>query len=167
MGEFGYQRAGDVSGAVALLEADPDARFLGGGTNLVDLMKTGVERPARASGQRDQAGALVLEPDELQVRLLVRLGFEERARVQAHQAAIAALARRQKNDAWALQHGTRAGTWTAVLIEKIDRERATDNRLNARRRHFVRVQFQTSPGFARAVWTAWSHPTRTLPHITT
>ncbi|MGV9553968.1 FAD binding domain-containing protein, partial [Streptomyces ardesiacus] len=47
MREFGYQRADDVSGAVALLAADPDARFLGGGTNLVDLMKTGVERPAR------------------------------------------------------------------------------------------------------------------------
>ncbi|WP_320780517.1 xanthine dehydrogenase family protein subunit M [Streptomyces sp. CRN 30] len=47
MKEFGYQRASDVSGAVALLDADPDARFLGGGTNLVDLMKTGVERPAR------------------------------------------------------------------------------------------------------------------------
>ncbi|MCG8967658.1 MULTISPECIES: FAD binding domain-containing protein [Streptomyces] len=46
MREFGYQRADDVSGAVALLAADPDARFLGGGTNLVDLMKTGVERPA-------------------------------------------------------------------------------------------------------------------------
>ncbi|MFE4967441.1 FAD binding domain-containing protein [Streptomyces sp. NPDC056660] len=47
MREFGYRRALDVSGAVALLDADPDARFLGGGTNLVDLMKTGVERPAR------------------------------------------------------------------------------------------------------------------------
>ena len=45
MKEFAYQRAGDVSGAVALLGADPDARFLGGGTNLVDLMKSGVERP--------------------------------------------------------------------------------------------------------------------------
>ena len=45
MKEFGYQRAGDISGAVALLNADPDARFLGGGTNLVDLMKSGVERP--------------------------------------------------------------------------------------------------------------------------
>ncbi|MFD3605327.1 hypothetical protein ACFWVH_43970, partial [Streptomyces sp. NPDC058656] len=43
MREFGYQRVFDVSGAVALLDADPDARFLGGGTNLVDLMKTGVE----------------------------------------------------------------------------------------------------------------------------
>ncbi|MEU6812675.1 xanthine dehydrogenase family protein subunit M [Streptomyces sp. NPDC046831] len=47
MREFGYQRAADVPGAVALLAADPDARFLGGGTNLVDLMKTGVERPGR------------------------------------------------------------------------------------------------------------------------
>ncbi|MEU7052151.1 MULTISPECIES: FAD binding domain-containing protein [Streptomyces] len=47
MREFGYQRAYDVAGAVALLDAAPDTRFLGGGTNLVDLMKTGVERPAR------------------------------------------------------------------------------------------------------------------------
>ncbi|MGX1310281.1 xanthine dehydrogenase YagS FAD-binding subunit [Streptomyces calvus] len=47
MREFDYRRADDVSGAVALLGADPDARYLGGGTNLVDLMKSGVERPAR------------------------------------------------------------------------------------------------------------------------
>ncbi|MFE0696845.1 FAD binding domain-containing protein [Streptomyces sp. NPDC059173] len=46
MREFDYQRAHDVTGAVTLLAADPDARYLGGGTNLVDLMKTGVERPA-------------------------------------------------------------------------------------------------------------------------
>ena len=45
MKEFAYRRAHDVSGALALLEADPGARFLAGGTNLVDLMKTGVERP--------------------------------------------------------------------------------------------------------------------------
>ncbi|WP_251091728.1 xanthine dehydrogenase family protein subunit M [Streptomyces sp. Caat 7-52] len=47
MREFGYRRVSDVAGAVALHGADPEARFLGGGTNLVDLMKTGVERPAR------------------------------------------------------------------------------------------------------------------------
>ncbi|PSJ30088.1 molybdopterin dehydrogenase [Streptosporangium nondiastaticum] len=47
MKEFGYQRASDVSGALALLGADAGARFLGGGTNLVDLMKAGVERPSR------------------------------------------------------------------------------------------------------------------------
>lgn len=53
MREFGYQRALDVSGAVALLDADPEARFLGGGTNLVDLMKTGVERPTRLVDLRE------------------------------------------------------------------------------------------------------------------
>ncbi|MFE3554888.1 FAD binding domain-containing protein [Streptomyces sp. NPDC059193] len=53
MREFGYRRALDVAGAVALLEADPDARFLGGGTNLVDLMKTGVERPAQLVDVRE------------------------------------------------------------------------------------------------------------------
>ncbi|MFJ6665017.1 FAD binding domain-containing protein [Streptomyces sp. NPDC091383] len=47
MREFDYRRATDVAGAVALLGADPDTRYLGGGTNLVDLMKTGVERPTR------------------------------------------------------------------------------------------------------------------------
>ncbi|MDT9687337.1 xanthine dehydrogenase family protein subunit M [Streptomyces sp. P9(2023)] len=47
MREFTYRRAVDTAGAVALLDADPGARFLGGGTNLVDLMKAGVERPER------------------------------------------------------------------------------------------------------------------------
>ncbi|MER7691042.1 xanthine dehydrogenase family protein subunit M [Streptomyces sp. NPDC097610] len=53
MREFDYERAHDVTGAVALLGADPDARYLGGGTNLVDLMKSGVERPARLVDVRE------------------------------------------------------------------------------------------------------------------
>ncbi|MFE9096779.1 FAD binding domain-containing protein [Streptomyces sp. NPDC007264] len=53
MREFDYHRASDVAGAVALLGTDPDARFLGGGTNLVDLMKSGVERPARLVDVRE------------------------------------------------------------------------------------------------------------------
>ncbi|MFJ9037574.1 FAD binding domain-containing protein [Streptomyces sp. NPDC102406] len=53
MKEFGYERALDVRGAVAVLDADPEARFLGGGTNLVDLMKTGVERPAHLVDVRE------------------------------------------------------------------------------------------------------------------
>jgi xanthine dehydrogenase YagS FAD-binding subunit len=53
MREFGYQRVFDVPGAFAVLGADPDARFLGGGTNLVDLMKAGVERPARLVDVRE------------------------------------------------------------------------------------------------------------------
>ena len=53
MREFGYERVLDVSGALALLGDDPDARFLGGGTNLVDLMKAGVERPTRLVDVRE------------------------------------------------------------------------------------------------------------------
>jgi xanthine dehydrogenase YagS FAD-binding subunit len=46
MRPFRYQRAGDAAAAVALAGGG-DAMFLGGGTNLVDLMKLGVETPAR------------------------------------------------------------------------------------------------------------------------
>ncbi|MFE1148524.1 FAD binding domain-containing protein [Streptomyces albidoflavus] len=53
MREFDYHRAQDVQHALALLDADPDARFLGGGTNLVDLMKSGVERPTRLVDVRE------------------------------------------------------------------------------------------------------------------
>ena len=44
MRAFAYTRATDVSGAVAAAR-DPDVKFLGGGTNLLDLMKMGVEHP--------------------------------------------------------------------------------------------------------------------------
>lgn len=46
MKEFSYQRPGQVREALALA-ADDGARFLGGGTNLVDLMKDGIETPTR------------------------------------------------------------------------------------------------------------------------
>ena len=45
MREFRYERAGDPAAAVALLAAEPAGAFLGGGTNLVDLMKLGVATP--------------------------------------------------------------------------------------------------------------------------
>ena len=45
MKPFRYERAGDDRGAVAAIAATPGARFLGGGTNLVDLMRLGVETP--------------------------------------------------------------------------------------------------------------------------
>ncbi|KOG86484.1 molybdopterin dehydrogenase, partial [Streptomyces varsoviensis] len=64
MREFGYQRVHDVSGAVALRGADPEARYLGGGTNLVDLMKTGVERPAHLIDVRElPLGRIESTPD--------------------------------------------------------------------------------------------------------
>jgi xanthine dehydrogenase YagS FAD-binding subunit len=44
---FGYARANDVADAVRMISADPQAKFIAGGTNLVDLMKEDVERPSR------------------------------------------------------------------------------------------------------------------------
>ena len=45
MKPFAYERAEDAAGALALVEREPGARFLAGGTNLVDLMKLEVETP--------------------------------------------------------------------------------------------------------------------------
>ena len=45
MRPYSYSRANDASGAVAALAEAPNAKFLAGGTNLVDLMKLGVETP--------------------------------------------------------------------------------------------------------------------------
>jgi xanthine dehydrogenase YagS FAD-binding subunit len=44
---FQYARASDVADAVRRIAADPAAKFIAGGTNLIDLMKEGVERPSR------------------------------------------------------------------------------------------------------------------------
>jgi xanthine dehydrogenase YagS FAD-binding subunit len=42
---FRYERPGAIAEAVALQATTPEARFLAGGTNLVDLMRLGVEAP--------------------------------------------------------------------------------------------------------------------------
>jgi xanthine dehydrogenase YagS FAD-binding subunit len=45
MRPFRYQQAKDLDSAAALLASTPSAKLLGGGTNLVDLMREGIERP--------------------------------------------------------------------------------------------------------------------------
>jgi xanthine dehydrogenase YagS FAD-binding subunit len=45
MNPFRYERATDAASAVAMLAQAPTAAFLGGGTNLIDLMKLGVAQP--------------------------------------------------------------------------------------------------------------------------
>jgi xanthine dehydrogenase YagS FAD-binding subunit len=44
---FQYARASDVADAVRMVATDPAAKFVAGGTNLIDLMKEHVERPSR------------------------------------------------------------------------------------------------------------------------
>ena len=46
MREFSYTRVNDVDAAVRA-GAEPGAKYLGGGTNLIDLMKGGIERPQK------------------------------------------------------------------------------------------------------------------------
>ena len=59
MRPFAYERAADAAGAIALLEGAPEgARFLAGGTNLVDLMKLEVETPPLLVDVRDLGTAI-------------------------------------------------------------------------------------------------------------
>ena len=46
MNPFGYSRAADANQAVTTISGKPNGKFLGGGTNLIDLMKMGVETPS-------------------------------------------------------------------------------------------------------------------------
>jgi xanthine dehydrogenase YagS FAD-binding subunit len=47
MNNFEYLRASNIPEAIRLIAANPGAKFIAGGTNLVDLMKYEVERPAQ------------------------------------------------------------------------------------------------------------------------
>jgi xanthine dehydrogenase YagS FAD-binding subunit len=47
MNNFSYGKAADVADAVRQISSDPHARFVAGGTNLIDLMKARVARPSR------------------------------------------------------------------------------------------------------------------------
>jgi xanthine dehydrogenase YagS FAD-binding subunit len=44
---FEYTRASGIAEAIRHASADPNAKFIAGGTNLIDLMKEDVERPTR------------------------------------------------------------------------------------------------------------------------
>ncbi len=46
MQSFTYERASDVKEAAAAVAARPEAKFISGGTNLLDLMKLEIEKPA-------------------------------------------------------------------------------------------------------------------------
>ncbi len=47
MNSFSYTRARDPAEAVREISADGKAKFIAGGTNLIDLMKENIERPSR------------------------------------------------------------------------------------------------------------------------
>lgn len=47
MNNFEFSRAADVADALSQIAADRNARFIAGGTNLIDLIKEGVTKPSR------------------------------------------------------------------------------------------------------------------------
>jgi xanthine dehydrogenase YagR molybdenum-binding subunit len=64
MNSFSYTRAEDVTTAVREVAADGAAKFIAGGTNLIDLMKENVERPSRLIDiNRLPLGAIQPAPD--------------------------------------------------------------------------------------------------------
>jgi len=76
-----------------------------------------------------------MQPLELDVRGLMDRRFEERPRIQPHQAAIAAFARRQQHDP-GRPRGKRIAR-VRVLIAEIDRKLAADDGLDAVAGHLV------------------------------
>src|SRR5437764_468612 len=82
MNPFTSSRAADASQAVSAGAAKPQTKFLGGGTNLIDLMKMGVETPA----QLVDIGRLPLaQVEELPSGKGVRIGALARnSHVSAH-----------------------------------------------------------------------------------
>jgi len=58
MRPFAYERPADADAAIALLERSEGARYLAGGTNLVDLMKLEVETPGLLVDVRDLGTAI-------------------------------------------------------------------------------------------------------------
>ena len=62
MNRVSYARPTDVAEAIREIAAEPGARFIAGGTNLVDLMKYDVERPTRLVDITRIAGLDRIEP---------------------------------------------------------------------------------------------------------
>lgn len=61
--EPAYARAANVPDAVRLAGRQPQARYLGGGTNLVDLMREGAERPELLVDVARLSGKITLRDD--------------------------------------------------------------------------------------------------------
>lgn len=69
MNNFDYHRADSVLGAVAAVADDPRARFIAGGTTILDLMKCDVEAPDRLVDISRIAGldAITVEPGAIRI----------------------------------------------------------------------------------------------------
>lgn len=79
MKNFGYSRADTVEGAIGLISRQANSKFLGGGANLVDLMRENIEQPGAlidvtriSPGQMTDGGIDELPDGGLSIRAAVR-----------------------------------------------------------------------------------------------
>ncbi|MEV4755498.1 xanthine dehydrogenase family protein subunit M [Micromonospora sp. NPDC049559] len=81
MRPISYSRVADVATAVGVVTADPESKFLAGGTNQVDLLRIYVEQPARLVDINDLPLREIEErPDGgLRIGALARMGDVARA----------------------------------------------------------------------------------------
>ena len=93
------------------------------------------DRAVRAAGQRDDVFGFAVEPVELDVRRLRHRRLEEGARIEPHQAAVAALARGEQHDPRRRSRVRIARI--GILVAEIDGELQAYDRLNAVARHLV------------------------------
>ncbi|MBR0664035.1 xanthine dehydrogenase family protein subunit M [Roseomonas hellenica] len=63
MQRFEYHRAADTAAAIALAARAPEPHYLGGGTNLVDLMRENIERPRTIIDVTALSSAIEARPD--------------------------------------------------------------------------------------------------------
>ncbi len=93
-----------------------------------------VERTVGAARERDQSIRRALEPGKLDMGAFMLLGLEISARRQPHEAPVTVLAGGQQDK---VRPPFPGHTVAVLLIAEVDAQRAADNRLNTRARHFL------------------------------
>lgn len=66
---FSYQRTPDIASALTLIKSNSEAKFIGGGTNLLDLIKADVMRPAQVVDINQLPLHQITETDEGHLRI--------------------------------------------------------------------------------------------------
>ena len=94
-----------------------------------------VEGSRWAAGERNQARARLCERGQRDMRRIVCGRFQECARREPHDVAIAAFIGRQQHQS--RQRARMPGSAAVLLVGKVDRQRATNDRLDAGTGHLV------------------------------
>ena len=87
MNNFEFSRATDVADAIRQIAAEPGARFIAGGTNLIDLIKEGVTRPSRLIDITHLPLNRIEETNDGGLRIGALAAQRQRKRARQHKAS--------------------------------------------------------------------------------